>query len=88
MPGDYDVPDDWYSTEETLWEILVGADSELGNDQQLQDLFDVAMFDPQATPEERAAAYEDLVSTLWEEYGIDFEDIFDWEDYRDWYDSQ
>jgi hypothetical protein len=30
-------------------------------------------------------AYEDLKDILWDEYGIDFEEIWDWEAFREWY---
>lgn len=33
-------------------------------------------------------AERSLVEHFWEDYGIDFFDIWDWEDFRDWYDSQ
>jgi hypothetical protein len=33
-------------------------------------------------------AYRDLVDYMWEMYGIDFEDAFDWDDFREWYEAQ
>lgn len=60
----------------------------MAQDFYLQDLFDTAMFDPDATHAERTEAYDILVDYMWDEYGIDFEETFDWVDYKEWYDSQ
>lgn len=84
---DFDVPDDWYGDEERLFDRLVSGDDELGNDYHLQDLFDDALFRDDLTPQEREDAYQELIDYLWEEYQLDFEQVFDWEDYREWYDS-
>lgn len=84
---DYDVPSEWYDAESILFDNLVNGDAGIGSDPYLQDLFDAAMFDPDISPEEREEAYQNLVQYLEDEYDLDFEDIFDWEDYREWYDS-
>lgn len=84
---DFDIPDDWYGSEERMFDRLVGGNDELGNDYHLQDLFDDALFNDDLTSDERSSAYEELVDYLYDEYGIDFEQSFDWEDYREWYDS-
>lgn len=84
---DFEVPSDWYDSESQLWDALThGTDA--GGDAYLQELFDTAMFDPDVSREERAEAYAELNDYLWDAYGIDFEDTFDWEDYREWYDAQ
>lgn len=89
MAGDdFDLPGEWYSTELFLFNDLLGGDYEAFTDTTLQGLFDLAMFDPDASPEQRQEAYDNLVDYLWTEYNIDFEDAFDWEDYRTWYESQ
>lgn len=46
------------------------------------DLFEHAVFD------QTQAAYDALVDYMWDQYGIDFEDAFSWEDFREWYGSQ
>lgn len=61
-----------------VYEVLFGDGSE--HDQHAQDLFMEAFFN------DNDAAYIDLVEYMWEEHGIDFEDAFDWEDFRAWYD--
>lgn len=84
---EYFVPADWYGAEKDLYDSLVDGDPELGNDHTLQLLFDVALFDSDIRPEEREGAMDVLIEYLWDEYGLDFDDIFDWDGYREWYES-
>ena len=51
-------------------------------DPRAQELFVHAFFDKDDK------AYIDLVDYMYEEYGIDFEDAFDWQDFKEWYDAQ
>jgi hypothetical protein len=75
--------DDDYSIEDgsnaDLNSILFGNDFE--TDEHAQVLFSKAFFDGDE------GAYQDLVDWLWDEYEIDFEQAFDWEDFRAWYDA-
>lgn len=84
---DYYVPSDWYGAEKDLYDNLINGDPVLGEDRTLQLLFDVALFDADIRPEEREAVMDELVDYLWEEYGLDFDDVFDWDGYREWYES-
>lgn len=84
---DYYIPDDWYGAEKDLYDSLVNGDPILGNDHTLQLLYDVALFDHDIRPEERDMAMDALVDYLWDEYGIDFDEVFDWEGYREWYEN-
>ncbi len=34
------------------------------------------------------SALAELDRYMWQEYGIDFSDVFDWEDFREWYEGQ
>lgn len=85
-------PGEWSDeqAEETLYSFLMqdSGHPELIDDDRAQDLFDTGWFDPDATQVERRDAQEDLVEYLWYEYGIDFDEAFDWIDYREWYESQ
>lgn len=82
-----DVPGWWDETENNLFDDLLGGESEIMNDPELQDLFHEALFDMDVDERSRAEAYDELIEYLWDEYGIDFELDFDWEDYREWYDA-
>lgn len=85
--GDYEfsLPSEWYSNEQNMYLDLVGGIDELRDDATLQSLFHEAMFDRELSQEERDTVYEELLDYLYDEYGIDFEDSFDWDAYREWY---
>lgn len=72
----YGPPDDL-----PIEDILFGLHGQYLQDDRAFNLFDKAFFDK----DERA--YRDLVDYMWDQYGIDFEDAFDWEDFRAWYES-
>lgn len=61
-------------------EILFGDAMHV--DMHAQELFMEAFFN------DNDAAYIDLVEYMHDEYDIDFEDAFDWQDFREWYDAQ
>lgn len=48
-------------------------------DSHAQDLFTEYMFN------DNENAYNELIDYLWFEYDIDFEQVFDWSDFREWY---
>lgn len=85
--GERDIPDWWDSTERDLFGDLLGGEPELEEDNTLQMLFHEAMFDMDLDAASRAYVYDELMDYLWDEYGIDFELDFDWEAYREWYES-
>lgn len=86
---DFDLPQEWDADEVSLFLNLIdnayGGQAE--SDPELKELFDAALFDPDISARDREDAYEDLVDYLWDVYGIDFDEMFDWEDYREWYDA-
>lgn len=84
---EYDVPDTWSQQESHMFDDLINGDPTLGSDQTLQLLFDVALFQDGFTPRERDGVQAALEEYLWDEYGIDFDDAFDWAAYREWYES-
>jgi hypothetical protein len=83
----YETPDDWDNSENRIWDQLVSGDEWMGGDPVLQELFDTSFLNPDVTTDERRDAYDELVEYMWNEYGVDFEDVFDWEDYRVYYDG-
>lgn len=85
---DWDVPDSWLNVEANLFYDLVDGDLDMLNDEYLKLQYDTALFMDGVTPQEREDAMTALEDYLLGEYGLDFDDNFDWDDYRDWYDSQ
>lgn len=80
------VPEDWDDLEFDIYDDLMrGMPIEALNDTELQDLFNEALFSGLPHLGDK---YDELKLYLWDEYGIDFNEDFDWDSYREWYDSQ
>lgn len=89
------IPDDWGRNESDLWTEMVDASgggsqrkTDLHNDDLLRELYDTALYNWDITPAERRATMTTLIAYLDEFYDVDFDDIFDWEGYRENYDTQ
>jgi hypothetical protein len=78
----WDSADDYFTGEPApdVNELLFGNSSIV--DEHAQHLFMEAFF------EGDDKAYIDLVDYMDSEYGIDFEESFDWQDFQEWYESQ
>jgi len=74
--GDYGALDDADRLQDVLFIENSGT-----YDEYAQTLFAEAFFD------QNQDSYDALVDYLWEEYGLDFEDAFEWEDFREWYEG-
>jgi hypothetical protein len=85
MANDMEMPDHWYHDETSMFVDMLGGDPHLVGDDSLQLLFHEALFDMELDPDTRDNIYNTLVEYMWDEYGIDFDDVFDWEAYREWY---
>lgn len=60
---------------------------EPSGDPELHNLFYTYYYDDNISLRDRMAIYDELVGRIDELYGIDFGDVWDWEDFRAWYDS-
>jgi len=78
---------EWGYIEFSLYEGMANDFQPLYNDTMAQNLFDAALFDHDISRGDRAAIMDSLRDYMWEEYGIDFDDVFDWEAYREAYDN-
>ncbi len=56
-------------------------------DEYAQYWFNEAILNPDRSKEERIELRHELADYLWDEYGFDFEEDFDWEDFRDAYEA-
>lgn len=82
------LPSEWSDTEAELFQPLVSeSEGALANDRLAQALYDEAMFNMDLSRDDRFDIMETLRDYLWEEYEIDFDDIFDWEGWREVYDT-
>jgi len=78
----------WSDTEKQLFNDMLRNQPQARRDDNLQDLFDEALFRRGGNRIDRDSAYTELQRVLYEDYGIDFDDVFEWEDYKTWYDAQ
>lgn len=86
MPDDdetYEYPAD--EQRDFLYDNLGFGES--AQDQTAHDLFWSVYYDNDLSIPGREAVLQELNDYLWDEYGIDFEAVWDWEDFREWYDS-
>lgn len=72
--------------QEFLYDQLGFIDSPL--DQHAHDLFWDAFYNDDLSMTDRMNTMDELADHLWEEYQIDFSLIWDWEDFREWYNEQ
>lgn len=78
MRGDFDWANEYLDEHIAGW-----ADDDWG-----QGKLDIALYTENLSSDVQYNAYYDLLDYMWEEYGYDFEEGFDWDAYREWYDSQ
>jgi len=69
--------------QEFLYTLIGFQDNALDN--EARGMFWDVMYNDELSVGERIQAYEDLSEHLWDLYGLNFEDIWDWEAFRDWY---
>jgi hypothetical protein len=83
---EYDTPNEWSNNEAALWDMSFG-DTPIAHDQMAMALFDAALFNFDLNERERAEVLSAMRQYFDEQWDIDFDDTFDWEMYRAWYES-
>lgn len=78
---------DWSDIEFNLFDQMAGPNESLYEDQWVQTLYDAALFDHDVSSEDRSAILNELRDYMWDNYGVDFDDVFDWEGFREAYDN-
>jgi len=69
---------DYFESEHQEYaDLIFGSESQV--DHHAQDLFMEAYFNDDQN------AYLELVDYMWDEYQIDWEEVYDWQDFREWY---
>jgi hypothetical protein len=72
--------------QETMYELIGFTDE--GLDEYAHAWFYEAMYNNDLSMADRLQVMDELADYLFDEYGIDFEAMWDWDDFRDWYASQ
>jgi len=74
--------------QQTFLYDLIGFKEDTPGDSYVRETFWDVMYNDNISLNERMSMYDNLSDYLYEEYGIEFDDLWDWEDFRDWYESQ
>lgn len=80
------LPSGWSDGEKQLWEDFDSAGA--FDDQHAQALFHAAYFDTGQSPDDRAAIRDALEQYLMDTYGIEFDEVFDWDAWRELYEGE
>lgn len=75
----------WSSFAEDAFERIGNENAFVFQDDLLQTAFDVGFFNMDVDSGYREAAREFVTEWLSTEYGVDFDDVFDWDDWRENY---
>lgn len=75
----------WSGIEERLFEDIGERNEQIFQDELLQQAFDIGWFDMDVGSDYREAAREFVYEWLESEYGIDFDEVFDWDAWREAY---
>jgi hypothetical protein len=85
-PDDSAIIDKFSEREYAMWHDFSGSMTEIYEDRNAQLLFHESLFNfGDWTEAQRNAISEMMTDYFMDEYGIDFEEYFDWEAYREWY---
>lgn len=77
--------DDWSELEFRLFDEMAGPNDAMYEDWRVQAMYEAAMWNWDISTEDRVAIRNELHDYLWDEYGVDFNEVFDWEAYREAY---
>lgn len=89
FPWDEFLPQNWTGFESGIWQDAFQPFETTFFDAHAQGLFDAALFhNNEYTHEEIKAIQQELRDYLQDQYGIDFDDVFDWDAYRENYNEQ
>lgn len=86
FPWDEFLPNDWTGFESDMWVDTFAPFEGTFYDAHAQALFDAGFFHTnQYSSDEIASIQEQFYQYLHDQYGIDFDDVFDWNEYRENY---
>ena len=75
----------WSSFEEDQFTQLGRSDHDIFHDNDLRNAYDIGWFNQDVDKDYRTAAREFVVEWLHDEYGIEFDAVFDWDEWRERY---
>lgn len=85
-PFDF-LPGSWSPTESEIWQSSFG-EGDAFYDPVAQELYNQGFFNFDISSDDRMAIRGALEDYLHDEYGVSFDDVFDWDAWRDAYGSE
>lgn len=82
-----DLPRSWGRNKAALWRDATAGEDVLARDPMAQRFYDAALYTFADTKEQRKRNIDNFKQYIADEYGLDWDDIFDWEDWRGNYDA-
>jgi hypothetical protein len=79
--------DSWSNYEINLFDDMTSHNSRMADDEMLQNLYDAALFNHDVSKSDRAVVLNFMRDYMWDNYGMDFDQAFDWDGFREAYDS-
>ncbi len=73
--------------QEYLYELVGFHHGETPGDSYVHDTFFDLMYNDELSQQDRLDLYNELGDYLYEEYGLEFDNVWDWDDFRSWYDA-
>lgn len=80
------LPPEWGSTRASLWQDATKTNGTLGRDRMAQRYYEAAFHTRSDTPGDRADAQDTFKQYIMDTYGIDWDEVFDYAEYRRNYD--
>lgn len=81
------LPAEWGPNEAAFWQDSTKTNATLATDWQAQALYDAALYTFSESTETRAAILDELFRYIQATYGVDWKRVFDWQGYREAYDT-
>lgn len=80
-------PDNWLPLEIEIFENVTEGIPAMLENPYVQGLYHDAMFNREISGDMRDEAYNELTQFVHDQYDMDFADEFDWDEWREWYES-
>lgn len=82
-----ELPSDWGPNQSALWADATKFDHRIGHDWAAQRYYDAALYTFASSHAERAENLENFRQYIRDTYGIEWDAVFDWAEYRRNYDQ-
>lgn len=81
-----ELPESWGSNKAALWIDATTTEPALARDEYAQMFYDAALYTHSESRDQRELNLANFKAYIFDEYGVEWDHIFDWESYREDYD--